>query len=304
MNDITTTQPGPNPFTSRQALQPHVSAGAVAIEQERAIAEAQGKLVVAKRFPRDQAEAYNRIMESCARRSLAEDALYSYPRGGQTVSGPSIRLAEELARCWGNIDYGMKELSRRDGETEMEAYAWDLQTNVYTSQKFTVKHLRDKQGGAKVLTDERDIYEIGANMGARRMRARILAVIPGDIVDAAVAACKDTMKGNSEVPLADRIRAVVSEFAKLGVSTALIEKRFSRKVGDLLPEDLVDLRGIYKSLRDGMSKASDWFGDASGTASEGTAAAVVNKAVDAAKAPAQNATEPKAEPAQADEGAF
>lgn len=297
MNDIVTTQqPGPNPFASRQALQPHVSAGAVAIEQERAIAEAQGKLVVAKRFPRDQAAAYQRIMESCARKSLAEDALYSYPRGGQTVSGPSIRLAEELARCWGNIDYGMKELSRRDGETEMEAYAWDLETNVYTSQKFTVKHLRDKQGGAKALTDERDIYEIGANMGARRMRARILAVVPGDIVDAAVAACKETMKGNTEVPLADRIRALVSAFALLGVSTALIEKRFNRKTGDLLPEDLVDLRGIYKSLKDGMSKASDWFGDASGTASESSVAAVVNKAVDAARTPEQTAPEPAPAP--------
>ena len=126
------------------------------------------------------------------------------------------------------------------------------------------------------------------------MRARILAVIPGDIVDAAVAACRATMAGNSEVPLADRIRALVSAFALLGVSTALIEKRFNRKTGDLLPEDLVDLRGIYKSLKDGMSKASDWFGDASGTAAESSVAAVVNKAVDAARQPQQ--TQPTAQP--------
>lgn len=297
-DDIITTTEGPaNPFQSR-ALQPHVSAGAVAIEQERAIAEAQGKLVVAKRFPRDQADAYNRIMQSCARPSLAEDALYSYPRGGQTVSGPSIRLAEELARCWGNIDYGMKELSRRDGETEMEAYAWDLETNVYTSQKFTVKHLRDKRGGSAVLTDERDIYEIGANMGARRMRARILAVIPGDIVDAAVQACKDTMKGKSEIPMADRIRALVTEFGKLGVSASLIEKKYGRKTGDLLPEDLVDLRGIFKSLKDGVSKASDWFGDQTGSISESKTAALVNSAVDSQKKVVQP------DPEQTDEGAF
>jgi hypothetical protein len=285
MNEMTTTPPATtNPF-ARTGLQPHVSAGAVAIEQERAIAEAQGKLVIAKKFPRDQAVAYQRIMDACSRPALADDALYAYPRGGQTVSGPSIRLAEELARCWGNIDYGMKELSRRDGETEMEAYAWDLETNTYTAQKFTVKHLRDKQGGAKVLTDERDIYEIGANMGARRMRARILAVIPGDIVDAAVAKCRDTMKGNSEMPMADRIRTLVSEFGKLGVASTLIERRFGRKTGDLLPEDLADLRAIFKSLRDGMSKASDWFGDATGTPSESKVAAAVNQAVAATQAP-------------------
>lgn len=38
------------------------------------------------------------VMEMLAveskRKSLAESAIYSYPRGGQRVSGPSIRLAE------------------------------------------------------------------------------------------------------------------------------------------------------------------------------------------------------------------
>lgn len=257
----TTTGPAnPNPFANRQ-LASHVSAGAVAIEQERAIAEAQGKLVIAKRFPRDQAAAFQALMESCSRPGLAEEAIYSFPRGGQKVTGPSIRLAEELARCWGNIDYGLRELSRRDGESEMEAYAWDLQTNTMSSQKFTVKHIRDKREGNQVLTDERDIYEIGANMGARRLRARILAIIPGDLADAAVAKCRETLAGGSEVPLADRIRSVVAEFGKLGVKAALIEKRVGKKLDDLLPDDLVELRGIYKSLRDGMSKPSDWFGD-------------------------------------------
>jgi hypothetical protein len=50
---------------------------------------------------------------------MAETAFYSYPRGGQTVSGASIRFAEELARCWGNIEYGIKELSRDKDKSEM-----------------------------------------------------------------------------------------------------------------------------------------------------------------------------------------
>ena len=274
--DITTVPPAvSNPF-AKAGLQAHVSAGAVAIEQERAIAEAQGKLVIAKRFPRDQAVAFQRIMDACSRPGLAEEALYAYPRGGQTVSGPSIRLAEELARCWGNIDYGMKELSRRDGETEMEAYCWDLETNVYSAQKFTVKHLRDKKGGASVLTDERDIYEIGANMGSRRMRARILAVVPGDVVDAAVERCRATLAGKTDTPMVDRIRALVSAFGGLGVGVNLIEKRFGKPTAELTPDDLVDLRAIFKGLKDGVSKIGDWFGDQTGQAAQTPTAAVVN----------------------------
>lgn len=309
MNEITTTAPTLNPF-AKAGLPTHVNAGAVAIEQERAIAEAQGKMVIAKRFPRDQAQAYQRIIESCSRAALAEEAIYAFPRGGQTVSGPSIRLAEELARCWGNIDYGMKELSRRDGETEIEAYAWDVETNTYTAQRFTVKHLRDKRGGAQVLTDERDIYEIGANMGARRMRARILAVIPGDIVDAAVEQCRRTLAGETDVPMADRIRALLTEFGKLGISAAMIEKRAGKKTSDLLPEDLTDLRGIFKSLRDSMSKPSDWFGDSSGQVAQSATAAAVNagaagKAVESAKEGAAATRAPEHQkPATESEGHF
>lgn len=275
--ELTTKSASSNPF-ERISAQKHISAGAVAIEQERAIAEAQGKLVIAKRFPRDQAEAYQRVMESCSRIGMAEEALYSYPRGGQTVSGPSIRLAEELARCWGNIDYGLRELSRREGESEMDAYAWDLETNTISSQKFTVKHIRDKKDGGKALTDERDIYEIGANMGARRMRARILAVIPGDLADAAVAKCKETLRGNTEKPMIDRIRDVVAAFEKLGIKAKHIEKRFDKRMSDMLPDDLVELRSIYKSMRDGMTKAADWFGDTRevGAAAKAITASVVH----------------------------
>jgi len=283
----TTAGPSANPF-ARTALAQHVSAGAVAIEQERAVAEAQGKLVIAKRFPRDQAAAFQRVMDACSRPSFAEEAIYSYPRGGQTVSGPSIRMAEELARCWGNIDYGLRELSRRDGESEMDAYAWDLETNTVSSQKFTVKHLRDKKasnGGQQVLTDERDIYEIGANMGARRMRARILAILPGDLVDAAVERCRATLRGESEVPLADRVRALVAAFAKLDVPGKLIEKRLGKKLDEVTGEELVDLRGIYKSLRDGMTKPSDWFGDEAKPVS--SVASKVNEAVKAKPATAE-----------------
>lgn len=303
MNDLATTQPGPqagNPF-ARPALPSHVSAGAVAIEAERAIAEAQGKLVIAKRFPRDQAQAYARVMEACSRPGLAEEAMYAFPRGKETVTGPSIRLAEELARCWGNIDYGIRELSRKPGESEMEAYAWDLETNTVTSQKFTVKHVRDTRGGRFDLTDERDIYEIGANMGARRLRARLLAILPPDLVEAATARCKATLAGNVEVPLADRVRSLVDAFAGLGVSAVLIERKLGKPVAEVLPEELADLRAIYRSIKDGTAKASEFFTQQESEAEQPSE----ERGLDGKRRPkalaAVAAAAPKAEPAQSAE---
>lgn len=258
---LSTTNNKTNPF-ARQPLAEHVNAGTIEIESSRAIAEAQGKLVIAKRFPRDEARAYAKIIESCKRRGLAEEATYAFPRGGQTVSGPSIRLAEELARTWGNIDYGIRELSRKDGVSEMEAYAWDLETNTSSSQKFTVRHIRDTRGGGQALTDERDIYELTANQGARRLRARILAILPPDIVEAALVECKKTLAGNNEVPIADRVRRMVRSFEKYGVSAAMIEARLGHSMDNTLPDELAELHEIFNSLKNGVSKAGDWFGGA------------------------------------------
>ena len=203
-------------------------------------------------------------MTACQRIEFAEKATYTYPRSGQTISGASIRLAEELARCWGNMDYGIKELSTSNGETEMLAYAWDLETNTRSSQNFKVKHVRSTKSGTYALTDQRDIYENNANNGGRRLRARILAILPPDLVSAALEECKRTIaqgkSGNgSNIPFTDRVRNMVLAFANIGISKELIERRLGHSIDNVTPDQLSEYRGILNSLKDGMSKAADWF---------------------------------------------
>ncbi len=140
--------------------------------------------------------------------------MYEYPRGGTKVSGPSIRLAEALAQNWGNIDYGIMELEQKAGESSVMAYAWDLETNTRQTKIFTVKHERKAKGTVTKLNDARDIYEMVANQGARRLRSCILGVIPGDIVDAAVDMCQKTLINGHKEPLEDRLRNALSTFKK------------------------------------------------------------------------------------------
>ena len=92
--------------------------------------EVQAAMIVAKKFPRDEYASIEKIKRTCQRSTLAEQAIYSYPKGGQNVSGPSVRLAEALAQNWGNIDYGIIELDQKDGKSEMMAYAWDAGTKI------------------------------------------------------------------------------------------------------------------------------------------------------------------------------
>lgn len=111
--------------------------------------EVQAAVMMAKRFPRDEYAAVDRILKSCERTSLAESALYEYPKGGQKVTGPSIRLAEAIAQAWGNMDSGVVELEQHNGFSTMMAYAWDLETNTRQTKIFTVRHERKAKGKVK-----------------------------------------------------------------------------------------------------------------------------------------------------------
>jgi hypothetical protein len=221
--------------------------------------EVQVAMLSAKKFPRDEMVALDRIKKAAQRTTLAEVAIYSYPRGGQNVTGPSIRLAEAVAQNWGNIDFGLIELERKQGSSEMMAYAWDLETNTRSTMTFTVRHKRDTKQGSKALTDERDIYEMAANLGARRKRACIMNVVPGDVIDTAVKECRKTMASTDKRPVAEILKEMLKAFKALDVSREMIERYMDKPVADLLKEDLVDLAGITKAIKDGQSKKSDYF---------------------------------------------
>ncbi len=115
---------------------------ATVVEQSRAVAEVQAAVLVAQNRPRDEQAALAQMRESCKMRQLADRAFFRYSRGGSAISGPSVYLARELARIWGNISHGVSELSRDDehGQSELQAVAWDLEKNTRVATIFIVPH--------------------------------------------------------------------------------------------------------------------------------------------------------------------
>lgn len=230
------------------------------VESQRAIQEVQASMIIAKKFPRDPIDAMDRILNACTRQTLAEGALYSYPRGGVEVTGPSIRLAEAIAQEWGNLQFGIRELEQNDNESTVEAFAWDIERNTRQVKTFTVPHIRfTKKSGRTKLTDPRDIYEMIANQGARRLRACILGVIPGDVVEQAQKQCEVTLAAHVEltpVTIKKLSETFVTEF---NISAEQLQDRLQCKLEVIRPAQYLQLKKIYVSLRDGMSKPSDWF---------------------------------------------
>lgn len=256
---MSTTNLVSNPFAPTGAVStPASSQATAATDQARAVAEVQAALMIARLNPRDPVKAMDRILNNCTRPTLANAATYAYSRGGTEITGPTIRLAEAIAQGWGNIQYGIREISQSGSVSTVAAYAWDVETNTRREVVFQVPHRRDTKKGSFAIKDSRDIYELVANQGARRLRACILGVIPGDVVEAALEQCAVTQKAHVDTT-AEGLQKLVETFSSFGVSKAQIEKRIQRRLDAIQPAQVISLRNIWKSLRDGMSTPDEWF---------------------------------------------
>src|SRR5215207_7367078 len=87
-------------LTQTQEFSSELAPTAAAAEKQF---EIQSAIVLAKRFPRNEDQSFQKLMKACGRTTFAEEAEYSFPRGGSMVKGPSVFLAREAARVRTNI---------------------------------------------------------------------------------------------------------------------------------------------------------------------------------------------------------
>lgn len=247
-----------------------------AVEQSRAVAEVQAAVLVARQFPRNEAAAIAKMRTACSQKELAQRAFYRFPRGNGNVSGETIQLAKELARCWGNLQFGVSELRRDDEykQSEMQAWAWDMESNERASTTFIVPHARWANGQAQNLGDFRDIYENNANNGARRLREMIFTVLPVWFIEQAKTICSHTISGAAgDKPRAQRAAEAIEAFEGVGVTAEQIETKLGRPSSKWTDHDLGQMQVIYQSIQRGEVTRDEEFPPVRVSADELTASA-------------------------------
>lgn len=182
------------------------------------------------------------------------------------MEGPSVHLADALLGAWGNAESGWTELSRHKDPkkgcmvSECVAYAFDKETNSKHSIAFTVPHWRDTKKGGYPLTDERDIYELCANMAARRRRAAILRVLPAWLVEEALENCNNTLRNaDGNTPLPDLLRRMEAKFSALGVTKAMLEAKLGHNLEATTRNELVTLGKHYNAIEGGHARVDELF---------------------------------------------
>lgn len=268
---------------------------ATAVEQARAVAEVAAAVRVAQENPRDEARAVARMRQACSTNALADRAFYSLPRAGGRVEGSTVHLARSLAACWGNVDYGIRELKRDDeaGESEMQAWAWDQETNVRSSRSFVVPHARMVGKGRdkkrERLIDLGDISNNNNSVAARAVRETIFTVLPVWFTVEAEERCAATLNGAAgDKPMSQQVADAIGHYGNtFGVTKAQLEAYLALPSGEWTAQTLGSLRVLSGELSRGEKRVADEFPREGGnevTAAKVTAADITGGQQDGADA--------------------
>lgn len=235
---------------------------ATAVEQSRAAAEVQAAVVVAQHVPRDLIRAREQMREACEQLALAERAFYDVPKRGR---GASVHLARELARCFGNVQYGIAELRRDDHEglSEMQAWAWDVQNNTRSVRTIQVPHARMVGKGAsktrEALTDLSDIALNNNSQAGRAVREVIFSILPVWFTAEAKEVCTNTLHNGNGVPLVERIEQMIAAYSRAHVTQAQLEERVGKTRKEWSAQEVAALSVVYSSLVNGETTREQEF---------------------------------------------
>ncbi len=218
--------------------------------------EVEAQLDSAHKYPR----SINRFRQEAlsmatVSEEVAQSCIYSLPRGGKPITGPSVRLAEICASAWGNIHVGARPIEVGDTEVTSQGVAWDLQKNY----RVTVESKRRITGrdGKRFNDDMIIMTQNAANSIA--LRNAIFRVIPRAYVDQIYAKVREVAVGNAST-LAGKRATVLERLAKMGADQVRVLSALGKVgVDDIGLEELETLIGYGTAIKDGGKTVDELF---------------------------------------------
>lgn len=259
----------------------HVSAGAGAMVR----GEIEAQLDAAHKYPRSVTR-FLRDATTLATLSqeTAESCIYSIPRDGKLIAGPSVRLAEICASAYGNLHVGARIVEVEETVIVAQGGAWDCQANlrvtVETRRKITGKNGRRYSEDMIVLT--------GNAAASIALRNAIFRVVPRSYVNQIYEAVCKVAVGDAQT-LVDRRAKILDRLQKIGVSIERVLAKLGKHgVEDIGLDELQVLIGLGTSIKSGEEKLDEVFPPPGPTPAPAPAA-------DDGKRISLKKTEPKAE---------
>jgi hypothetical protein len=212
------------------------------------------QIATAHRFPRKMSKVKDDMLSiATLDEETAQACFYTLPRGGKTIQGPSVRLAEIAVSCYGNLRAGFRVIETvANGEhphVVVQAVAHDLEKNVFISIEKR-RRITAKKKNAGVV-DEDDINLACNACGAIAFRDAVFKVVPQALIRPVYLKAKQLAVGDVK-SLAAKRTAVVDRLKQMGVTEdrifAVVE---ARKIDDIDLSKLEILIGLGTAIKEG-----------------------------------------------------
>jgi hypothetical protein len=219
-------------------------------------AELDNQITTAKAYPRN---ITNFIESAISLATLdvetAISCLYSLPRGGKMIEGPSIRLAEIIFSSYCNLRAGSQIISNDGKKIVSRGYCHDLETNVMVSMEVT-RRITDRAG--KPYNEDMQVVA-GNAANAISFRNAIFKVIPMAITKTVITRIKGVIKGTIK-DISTRRKQAIDYFEKLGIKKErLFEKIEVQGLEDIGEDELVTLLGFVNAIQNNEITIEDCF---------------------------------------------
>lgn len=177
----------------------------------------------------------------------ADNCFYSIKRDGKVIRGASIRLAEIMANCYGNLRSSARIISNDGRIITAQGMCWDLENNVAYSIEVKRK-ITDKTG----RPFSEDMVVVTSNAACSiAIRNAIFKCIPLALTNRIQERIKLVMMGEEKDFNTIR-KSSVEYFEKQGVAVKNILSLFDKKsIDELSRDDIFDLKGIATAIKDG-----------------------------------------------------
>jgi len=210
------------------------------------------QIATAHRFPRNARRAAETVIAVISKdKELAKTCIYSLPRSGKEITGPSVHLARYLASEYGNL--------RVDAKITVEVVAHDLEKN-YAIRTEVKRRITNKQG--ERFQDDMIVVTCNAAL-AIASRNAIMQVIPVTVVDQVYKAAQKAITGDlsSEQKLLQRRKEILDGFLNTyNVSEDEILSLLELEtVNQIREPQLLTLIGLGQALKDGDTTVAEAF---------------------------------------------
>lgn len=214
------------------------------------------QIATAKKYPRSLKEFRNEALEMVTLTDeIAGECIYSMPRGGKAIEGPSARFAEVVASAWGNCRAGARVIGEDERFVTAQGIFNDLQRNVAITYEVK-RRITDKQG--RKFKD--DMIGVTSNAACSiALRNAVLKGVPKAFWRDIYAEAKRTAIGDVTT-LATKRASMLQAFGKMGVVPEQIFKLLEVSgEQDITLDHLGLLRGSYTALKEGDTTIEQLF---------------------------------------------